>query len=481
MFKKLFSYCQKFLFSSKIIKEDNFIPIGIIFAIACYIPFEGLITTWLPGIVRAILRVIPELVIYFLLFRVSYLRISLGLKLRKTLIDPLIAAFFLCCTISTLANQASFFSSFNYLRESWRYVAIYYIIVNINIPRNRIGTLLDYIKNIGIFQGILASVQFFLPASVKVAMAGGGCDKALNKGASCGSFIDSATLAGFLLISITILIACLVRDRQLQLHKPRNLAVIGLTFFGLFASKKRAALILVGFVPAFILFLLNRKKMFINYIWIAISLATVILFIVPILVESSNLVTQESSAVQTDISSYFLRVFSAEYWDEFFLNARGWFISLTSQTLSKTGSWWFGLSPDLSTVVEKMSAVLSKGSDITKLKRDRFVFQDVYWFSQLAFYGLAGIAIYWSILWRLFQTSWNLVKTTKLSEYRYLGTVSCTVVVISFLYSFAERLFVLRTFSYYFWLFAGLVGNAQYINKASLRLKNVSPSAKGDL
>ncbi len=448
------------LFSEKILHEKSNVILYFIFGIAFYIPFEDLITIWLPLPNPAIsaIRILPELLIYAILFRIVLLHFRQGIPLKKTPIDPLLISFIFCCIISVIANQADPIRSTNYLRVTWRYVAIYYTIVNIEVPSDKIDSLLTTLRNIGIFEGIFASLQFFIPASIKVAFAKGACDKALTKGSSCGSFTDSATLAGFLLISITLLIAYLLDKNSWNKHWGYNASFIALSYFGLFASKKRAALLVIAFVPALMFRHLKRRRFARTYIWLGISLGIVILFIVPILTTYFGLDTQESSAVQTDASSYFLRIFSTEYWDDFFLNARGWFIATIFDSLIQSGSI-FGFSPHLPTTISRMVPYMDQAVNVIKLDRDRAVFYDPYWFSQLASYGIIGLSIYWGILLQLYRTSYRLIKTKITKEHQYIGAIFCSVILISFLYSFVERLFMLRTFSYYFWLFAGIVAN----------------------
>jgi hypothetical protein len=465
-------FLKKLLFSEKLAQEDSFVLLQLIFFIAFYIPFEDLVSLWLPlpSAGTGLIRLIPDLIIYFILFRVIFIRKAYNLGFKKTFLDPLLIAFLFCFIISTTINQADILSSFDYLRTSWRYVAIYYILVNINLSLDQMSYFLKIFRRIGIFQGVLASFQFFLPSSLKIAIANGGCEKAISKGASCGSFMDSALLSCFLLIIISLILTDILQ-KYLSNGRVTKKDIISLAilYFGLFASKKRAALFFAAFMPIFTLLLFNRKKLLGIYSWFIISLITLVVFMLPFLITEFNLITQESAEVQTDISSYFLRVLSSEYWDNFFLNARGWFIIIIYKTLAKSGSW-FGFSPDLSTVIEKMSALLTRASDITKLKRDQDVFYDAYWFAQLAFYGIPGLTLYWSILYFLYRNSLSVVNSGRRFLERHLAIIFCTIILISFLYSFAERLFMLRLFSFYFWFFAGIISNIKY--------KQVNPTTK---
>jgi hypothetical protein len=469
-------FIKKILFSDKLIHEDSFIPLQIIFFIAFYIPVEDLISAWLPlpEVGVGITRLIPDLIIYFILFRIIYIRKAHKMGFNKTFIDPLLFAFFLCFCLSVIFNQSDLLASLDHLRTSWRYVAVYYILVNISCSISQTSHFIKLFQRIGILQAVLASFQFFLPATFKMALANGGCDKAILKEASCGSFVDSALLSCFLLIAISLTLTDFFwnysSNKKITINKV--IPVIAL-YFGLFASKKRAALFFAAFIPVFTLLLFKRKKLLGIYFWVIISLITVIIFILPFLVSEFNLVTRESAEAQVDISSYFLRILSGDYWNEFFLNARGWFIVIIGQTLSKSGSW-FGFGPDLSTAVEKMSYVLFKATDIAKLERDQDVFYDAYWFAQLAFYGITGLLLYWSILFLLYKESWAVLNRGILAIDRYLATVFCTLVIVSFIYSFVERLFMLRVFSFYFWLFAGLVANAR-VNRNVQKTLDVPP------
>jgi hypothetical protein len=454
-------FIKKIFFSDKLIHEDSFIPLQIIFFIAFYIPFEDLISAWLPlpevGI--GIIRLIPDLIIYFILFRIIYIRKAHKMGFNKTFIDPLLLAFFLCFCLSIIFNQSDLLASFDHLRTSWRYVAIYYILVNISFSISQTSRFLKVLQRIGVLQAVLTSFQFFLPATFKIALANGGCEKAISKGASCGTFMDSATLSCFLLITISLILTDILH-KFLQNEKLTKKEIISLfiLYFGLFSSKKRAALFYAVSMPIFTFLFFNRKRFLGIYLWLLISLITILIITLPFLITELKLVTQESAEIQTNMSSYFLRVFSGDYWDEFFLNARGWFIALIGKALIKSGSW-FGFSPDLSTVVEKISTFLPRAIDVAKLKRDKDVFYDAYWFAQLAFYGIPGLTFYWSILYFLYCDSLSVISLSQKFLERYLATIFCIIVLIGFLYSFVERLFMLRSFSFYFWVFAGIVSN----------------------
>ena len=174
----------------------------IISAIAAYTPFEDFLVGWLPipQVAKYGVRFIPEIFLYTLLFNLIYRKIRLGEKIRKTPIDILIIAFFLSSFISIIVNHASIPGSVANLRTNWRYLSVYYLLVNLDISQQQLASIIKKIIAIGIIQSVITFFQFFLPPGFRVAMSGGYCDKALTKRASCGTFFDSAILSGFMLI-----------------------------------------------------------------------------------------------------------------------------------------------------------------------------------------------------------------------------------------------------------------------------------------
>nr|MBA3922056.1 hypothetical protein [Nostocaceae cyanobacterium] len=89
---------------------------------------------------------------------------------------------------------------------------------------------------------------------------------------------------------------------------------------------------------------------------------------------------------------------------------------------------------------------------------------DFYWIAMIAYYGVIGLGIYLLILYRLYQVSRWLMLHSSVPEYKLLATTFCTLSVVTILYAFVERILILRTFSLYFWVLAGLVVNARYHN-----------------
>ena len=449
--------------SFKEAKKTGQIAFWLISAIAVYTPFEDFLVGWLPipQVARYGVRFIPEIILYSLLANLVYQKISTGKSLRKTPIDILIIAFFLSSLISIVVNHASVPGSVANLRTNWRYLSVYYLLVNLEISQQQFASIIKKIIAIGIIQSVITFFQFFLPAGIKVAMSGGYCDKALTKRASCGTFYDSAILSGFLLIITAMIFSDIYINSASLVPEKSQFINILLTFFATFASKKRAALLVAVIIPIVIFLSLKRLKNIAIIAWASLLLICFLSFVSPVTSLQANSGTSPgigAAESTTDISSYFTSIFSREYWQHSWKSSRGWMISNTTNALVKSGSW-FGFGPELGSVKEGIRPYLVEPDDQARLQRNLYVFDDPYWFAVMAYFGVVGLSIYWLVLWRLYQAAKFVLFSSISQQERTIALMTQTLVIIAFFYSFVERLFRLRPFSFYFWLLCGLLIN----------------------
>lgn len=435
------------------------IHLWLISLIAIYTPFEDLIAAWLPvpSAVQTGIRFIPELTIYFMFMQVVGSRLIAGKGWRITIIDPLLLAFAIATTISVFINQSRLFPSLANLRSIWRYLALYYTLVNLTLAQKQVVQLLKIIRTAGLIQAAIASMQFFLPGSVKIAFAAGNCEKGAIKKASCGTFLDSANLSGFLLLAIAVVVSIIYSNCSYLVPPLRDVFSLGIYYFGMFASKKRAALLMSCFLVILTFTFLKRFRNTRILLWVVSAAAIAVIFIYPLLSLDLDIGQREIGEEVPNITSYFLSVFSPEYWDHTLSASRGWVVTKVCQTIWESSSW-FGFGPDHETLIMQMGQFLTS-DEVKKLVRDVEVFDDPYWFAFLGYFGVVGLLLNWFILWRLFQAGRELLRITTVKEYQVLAISFCSIIIVAFFYSFVERVFKLRHFSFYFWLLAGLVVN----------------------
>jgi len=458
------------------------IPFWIVFGIALYTPFEEFILRWLPGIIPVALRFVPELILYGLLVYVCGMRLLKGRSLRRTPIDMLIAAFFIATAISIVLNGSPIVGSIINLRTIWRYLSVFYIVVNLDISFNELRRLLKGLRIVILLQAVIGSLQYFLPASFNQAFFAPrgfeigdyegkslAADGNLKIGATAGTFSDSAVLSAFLLVGLSLFLSGAFSVGNGLLPTLPDMGGLGAILFGIFASKKRAALAIALVVPLLVLYVLNRRRDVINTTWLYAGAALLAVLAISAFVGSvESFSGADDRQKSIDIGTYFLQVFSPDYWQQSNEEARGWFMQTILNGIFSTHSW-FGFGPDFEHTQRALRGTLRTATDMAKLERDAPVFDDSFWFAFVAYFGIVGTAIYGFILKRLYDSAKWLVRVSTRPELRTLGATFGTLIFVTVLYTFVERIFRLRAFSFYFWLLAGLVVNMCHVKMAEIK------------
>ena len=458
-------------------------PFKVIFWISLYIPFEEFFLRWLPSPVAVALRFIPEFILYVLLFQVCGLKLLRGQPLKRTPIDWVVFAFLVATAISMIINDSSIIQSVLNMRTIWRYIAVFYVVVNIDVARADLKRLLSGLRIVMIAQGIIGSVQYFLPESFNRAVFApkgfsiGGYEGGSNAaeqggvkiGATYGTFSDPAILSAFMLVGLTLFFGTAYVGGGTLLPSLKEWGGIGSLLFATFATKKRAALALGLLIPPLVVYIYGRSRRLVNMGWFYGVVALVgVITILAVGAASSSMSGVDEREQSVSLADYFLQVFSADYWENSNEAARGWFMNVIMHAIISTRSW-FGFGPDAWGTLNSIEATLSDGNDMDKLWRDAGVFDDGFWFAFIAYFGFVGTAIYVFMLKRLYDAGKWLARVSAEPEYRTLGATFATLVIITLLYTFVERTFRLRAFSFYFWLLAGLTVNACHIKMAEMK------------
>lgn len=456
----------------QIAKLRGQIPFWLVWAIAVYLPFEELILRWTPAPSSVILflRFLHEFVLYFLWLKVFYKRLVRRDRLIKSSIELAFICFLLWAIILLIVHQASIFSGLNNLRTLIRYVAVYYIIVELDLSRKQINLLLKTILILGLIQGYLVALQYFAPASFNNLFvprdvnleAGGiaiqkGSEVAagnLKSGAVNGTFANTANTSSFLLTCFIILVVWLVQNsaNSLLFKTLFNLLVM---YFAFFATYKRIALLLGFLIPIIVLFFYGKKLWASKIIWLYLFGFFILLFCSLFFLNMDTSI--DGWAVRTgedfNLLGYFGQLFSSEYWDK---GTRQWIIKTVFRGIFGTGNW-FGLSPAPNEAIQNLAELVPPQKSLI-LERD-FWFEDVYWCAMLLYYGIPGVALFGYILQSLYQKAQWLINYCLDSQSRVVGIGFCTLIIISIFYGFVERIFEIKCFSFYLWLLAGVVVN----------------------
>ncbi len=436
----------------------------IVLAITVYFPLEDFVIKFIPAPenIITIVRLIPEFFLYVLLVCVIVNRINLGKPLRKTPIDFIIIAFFLSAIVSIVVNQAHWGESIANLRTNFRYLSIYYILVNIDISSRQISKILKIIILMGLIQAIIASIQFFLPDSIdQLLFARLGTKAALGElkqNASFGTLFDPTNLSSFLLVTDTIFLSntYLINKEINLIPDKKNLAIMLTFLFGIFATKKRAALLIALIIHLVILSRARGTNKVGKFIWF--SAISLILFGI-----TSTYFLDWNVAEELGLLPYFTEIVTPDYWEHTANASRGFIIINVCSALIKSSSL-FGFGPTSDAVEQGIKSSLALSSnDLEQIGWSFFVLDDPYWFAILGYFGLVGLIIYWLIFLRFYKSSQFLTNSVDFISYKSLGLAFSNITVLFFLYAFVERIIRLRACSFYFWLVAGLTINSIYM------------------
>ena len=438
--------------------------LAVVLGFIVYFPLEDFLLKFIPApeaIINGI-RLVPEFILYGLLLCVIVDKKSSGKPLRKTPIDLVVLIFFIAASISIGINEVSLSDSLLNLRTNFRYLSIYYILVNIDISSRQVYLFLKTIIIMGLVQAVIASVQFFLPDSIDRALfARAGTKAALGlfkPNASFGTLFDPTNLSSFLLVTDTIFLSNVyLQNRQINLIPDKKNLAIMLTFlFGIFATKKRAALAIALLIHLFILVGSRGSRNVGKFIWI--SLVSLLLFGL-----ASTYIADWNIAQELDLLPYFTEIFTQDYWEHTTNASRGFLIIQVCSAVFKSFSL-FGFGPTSDAVEQGILNNLAlTTNDLDQIDWSFYVLDDPYWFAVLGYFGIVGLLLYWLIFLRLYQAAQQLVRSVDFISYQALGLAFSNITILMFFYTFVERILRLRACSFYFWAIAGLTINSIYM------------------
>jgi len=448
-------------------------PYNVVIFLTIFIPLQETILKWLPvpDSVYIWLRLMTEIILYLILALVIIDKVFHNRPLKKTPIDILVIAFVGLSVLTMVWQNNLNINSLNNLRSLVRYLAIYYLVVNLPISRKQISTLLIIILSIGVFEGILAVGQYisddfnslFVLKDIEAGFAGVTKYFPVAKvGSVNGTFGSQAEMALFLLIAFVIALTYGYSKTRKNIPEPKYLIVIMVIIWGIFASFKRAALLSIPVLYAAVLYFGEKKRQLSYTIFLSIILLVIIAFSINWGIwnfeyDREYQTVRYRRVESFSLTDYFSKPFTTSYWEHVGKHSRGWFAVEVSRTMLREFNL-LGYGPNQQNARRILAALDSSKFNIFI---DRYAgFEDVYWVAMFVYYGAIGLTIFLVVLLLLFRTSIWITKYADQEEIRLLGIVFSSVMVLILIYTFIERTFEFRAFGFNFWLIAGLVVNA---------------------
>jgi hypothetical protein len=443
--------------------------------LALYVPFEAMILKFLPVSDRiySLLRFVPEIMIYLLLIINIIHSLYHHHWISRTPIDVGLLLFMLSAIISIFINSAPVVLSVIGMRPLLRYIAIFYLLSNIDMPSNKVKNLLIALLFIGVLQSLLTSVQHFSGISKifypratdleiegqssQFRLAATGYSSGREQGAGIGTFGDSVLLALYLFF-ITILTWGFYLKMEIKnlLLKFMLISITFLSLIALFFTYSRASVLIALMAIPLMLFLDNKiKKLFFMGIMAAFLFA-ILMFDLSI-TGSTDTSYYNPKKKYTDPISNITDVFSQNYVQHNLEHSRGWILTEIGIPIVKSFNL-FGYGPSGE---ESLDRMVKEDVTGTMPFNNLSIINDVYWVAMLSYYGFVGLVIFIFILWKIFKTSMSVYKNSDDKVFRMLGLCMAAIIILSIPYTFIVRTFAFRPFGFYLWLLAGIVA-AEY-------------------
>lgn len=443
---------------------------SLVFLLLIYIPFETLILKYLPvsDDTYTYLRYAFEIYIYILFLSVIVLRISRNKLPVSTPIDFPLIIFIGLAFINTWIQGSSFTDSIIGMKSTFRFVLIFYIIVNTGFSASSVKWALLAVIFIAGIQAVLSFQQHFYgidsfwiprPTTLQVGSrvynfkivtqgdAGG-----LEQGAVIGTFGDSALLGNFLVIAVMLIVPFLFGLYRMNIFwKAVLLLLYILCVISLFFTYSRGSAVIGVLIIPFMMYISGKHKQLLKSALIfCLLILPIVLFYTSDYFKHGGYFNPKFKYV--DPLSNVATLFTPEYANNTLQHSRGWVILNIGGNLLHSFTP-LGYSADAEFALTK---IFDKQLGVTSPFKNYFIVNDVYWISFIAYYGFLGLGIFLYILFRLFFIARFVWRNTKEQIFKVVAVSTMTLLIVSVPYSFIIATFTFRSFGIYFWFLAGI-------------------------
>ncbi len=464
-------------FSSTLVVAAVLVIIGIAFtfakptwtlvAFATYLPFEPFLLKWVPDDVYVFARYGSELVVYLLLAVVLWRMITGSIVFKRTPLDVAFCVVIFLALVSVVINTLSPWVAILGLRQIFRFVLLFFIVVYLAPPKNVVRKLLVAMFVIVTIQAALGYAQrvigepldtFLLPSAQRTLgslQLTSGTTEFWDPGERVFGTLGRYDQLGTFMAFFLILLVALLYERVLAKHEETpawfillfSIPVVGLAY-------SRSAWFGFALAFFFIALVIKRDKRVFVATLIGASLVAGYLSL------SGLVVNQLIDSSSQTLSERFFEAFSYTRWQgEYFGLGRVYWMAQTVWTVVPS-SPLFGHGPG--TYGGGAVAALGNTDVYDQLGLPFGVYGtegyiDNNWFSMWGELGTLGLGAYLVMYIALFSVCLRVYRESKDPEVRALalgvaGTM-IAVAVNAFLATYLEA----RTLAPYLWMTGGLV------------------------
>ncbi len=444
---------------------------SLIIFLVIFVPFEVILLKFLPvsDSVYSFLRFSVEIIIYAIA-GILFARYLSSKKIPGgTSIDRPLIFFILYSLLITVINQAPILQSLIGIRTLLRYLPLMYIIAFVNFDESMPRKILNAIIFVAGIQSVLAIFQhyagiadFWYPRASDLEIGGkqtsfrllaSGFGGGREIGTGIGTFGDSVFLALFLVIAFAVTFSALQKKIYIpRFNKIAFNCILLFIIIALFFTYSRGSVLIALFSIPVILFISGGKKKTLIYLTTGLILVSPIIIFGIFSKENSDTYVNPKLKY-TDPLANIATVFNSSYVDKTMQFSRGAVLTEIGGYLVSSFKL-IGYSPAQEFALEKASTKLfGSNMPVNNLP----IINDVYWVAFIIYYGLIGLAIFFYILYKIFKAALFVYRNSPDPYFRIFALAMVAIIIIAIPYSLILRTFVFRSFSFYFWLIAGLV------------------------
>jgi hypothetical protein len=422
----------------------------VVLFLAFFLPFEEFVLKFMPisDELYSLLRYGSELLLLITLLALIIKKMVEKKQFVKTTVDLPVLIFVGITSLSGLLNQTPLLEIVLFIRIVLRYYALYLLLVNIELDEKFTKKLIYGLVTI-------ASLQFFI--GLAQVLIGGTVNNLLMPRASTlkvGSYSKEWLLLQGLREKGYLFFGTFGDTVNLGLF----IFVIFIVMLGVyFIWKKPIKKMWLFFLLSFFTLLFTYSVGLIFTLFISLLFITIIKRKWTLMV-SSSLIVLLFFLILTFYPAEFAEVATSRYAVSPFKNVSATFSTTFLESIRQNR---------LFTLFEVPKVILSQSplfgfGPAWSLIKDRisiYFLGDVYWAQMLGQVGMIGLWAFLWIIWRFYKAGFNVYKNSNdlLKKGIALGFLGVTVGVL--FYDFIGPALETRPLAFYFWLFAGLIGN----------------------
>lgn len=440
-------------------------PNWTVLFLVIYMPFESFILSKLPvsDQLYLALQFFSELLIYGTFVLVMVKRFLQRPVFPRTAVDVPIILLLVIILASILVNQVPTWGSLLNFRSLFRYVVLFYLVVNLNLTRKWASRILLAILVTGIIQILLGGLQlmnvgavdtFLLPRLSEAEIIGQTRSFHLvARGREIGSIYG--TLGDTLYYGLFLLVVLAVYLGRITRIKMPQMLFITAVFLAINYSYSRAAvfaMLLMLLVFFRIRFGLGRTAVVAFY-----GLTAGIIIFLFLFISASRSSYVNPADRQQNVLQNLSGIFSPTYFEIAQKQRLGMLLGVTPTVLANKP--FLGYGPDNEETIKRINES-NPSFLLTPLQgRTAAGFEDVYWIAFLAYHGILGLVTLAYIHLKFYQFGWYTYRRTEVVVIRKLAVAVMCLVATTPLLLFFNQTLEFRIYGFYFWLLPALLMN----------------------